>query len=180
MELQDGETTVRRFKDFPRVTVEQMKEMFASRSAPRRIDELGAWGTPTYLIVDSKAQVLRENLDRGTVSAEKLLLDVQDVAKKMGDGAGCSEFRAYDSGRRAVEAALESGDLGGAVKAWLGLSKLGRPTSRMKEEIDSLDGRLESEGERRIEEAKDKTELKRLAAEFSGHPFEKRIRKEIR
>jgi len=176
IELKDGDRAVRRFKDFPRVTVEQMKAMFASRLAPRRIDELKDWGTPAYLIVDWNGKVLIENLKKGAVTAEAMLRDVREAAKKLGDGAGCADYRAYETGRREVEAAVDAGELGRAVKAWLGLARLKSVSKRIKGEIDLLNERIVSEGEHRLEEAKGGDELRKLAEAFAGHSFEKEIR----
>lgn len=180
VELKDGGRVVKRCKDFPRLTVEQMKEIFSSRQAPKRIDELGKWATPAYLVVDWNGKVLFEHLDKGSVTADGILRDVREAGKQFGAGAGCADYRAYEKGRREVEAALESGDLSLAVRKWLELARLKTLTRRMKEEVDLLNERVVCAGEARMEETQDRDALRRLAECFVGHPFEKEIRKRLK
>jgi hypothetical protein len=180
VELKEGGRVVRRFKDFPRLTVEQMKEIFSSRLAPKRIDELGKWGTPAYLIVDANGKPLAEHLDKGSVTAEGMLRDIREAAKKMGAGATCADYRAYQKGRRDVEEAVEEGDLARAVRKWLELSRLKSLTKRMKEEVDLLNERVVCAGEERLEASPDRAGLRGLADAFAGHPFEKEIRKRLK
>lgn len=180
VELKDGDRIVKRFKDFPRLTVAQMKEIFSSRQAPRRIDDLGKWGTPAYLIVDWNGKVLAEHLDKGSVTADGMLRDVREASKRVGAGSTCADYRAYEKGRREVEAALEEGDLGLAVKKWLELSRLRTLTKAMKGEVDLLNERVVCAGEAKLEEVQDREALRKLADCFVGHPFEKEVRKRLR
>jgi hypothetical protein len=185
VKLKDKGKVVTRYRNFPRLTPEQLTGLHNSLLAPPRIDELGNWVTPAYLIVDHKRKLHRENLNKRAATADRMLRDVQEAAKKMGKSASCKTYRQYLKLKAAFEEALDQEELGDAAKAFSQLKKLPDMTEVMDETIEPLTERFLEIGRMQMQEAVDNAKqhpriareiLRDLEKQFKGTALEKEIR----
>jgi len=182
-------STVKRYKDYPRLTPDECKGIFNSAAAPPRIDELKDWQTPTYMLVDHSKKLLLERMQRSAVNAQGIQRDVQAAGGKLGKGMGVADFRQVGPALKKIREALGKDELAEAGEAAAELGKLRNIGKLLREEIEDLEGKIEEKVERQIEEARDHAEdhpdaarelLQDLAKAFKGHKLEARIRKALK
>lgn len=178
-----------RFEICPRLTVAEAKAIFNSPEAPPRIDELGEWGTPAYLIVDANRKLLKEHLDRRGVTADGILRDLRAAARRLGPGLGCSEYRQMEKRFETARKALEEEQVRMAARTIRDLETRKPVPDPMKQEIGMLRKELERVVDRQIRNALDNADshpklmrelLEDLVKDLQGDPLQEKAREALR
>jgi len=166
---------VKRSLHFPRLTTDELQGLRTGVPAP--ITKLGSWGTPAYLLLDAAQAQIGDRLDRGTVTANRMLDDLAAAQKKLGPSASMAVYREFAKALQAVHA----DNLAAAVQALPGLDKVKGMNDPMKKEAEAARAALTARGEEKLEAAgEDADALQKLALAFKGHPLEKKIREKIK
>jgi hypothetical protein len=128
-----------RYKDYPRLTVEEAKGFTHSAESAVDYKEYEKWVTPVYVIANSKKELVVKTLDRKVINVQRILQDIQAAQGKIG-GKGCPVllYRQYCKSYEAAKKAADDGDKEKARKALAEIDKLKSLTDAMKEQVSAL------------------------------------------
>jgi hypothetical protein len=179
----------KRYKDYPRLTVEEAKGLMASsESAVPYGKEFESWVTPVYVIANSEKQMVLKTLDRRFVNPARIFQDLQTVQAKLGKPVPAAAVRDYLRFLAAARASIENERWGDAVRAISEIDKSKGLSDAMKTEVERLRAQVNEKGEERLRGAVENAPgdpaaarevLQELAKEFKGWPLEKKILDEL-